>query len=47
MAATRPLIFQLYVTFQKSGQLVAEALADTGVRPEDAPLFNVLTVEAR
>jgi DNA-binding MarR family transcriptional regulator len=42
MASPRPLIFQLYVTFQKSGQLVAEALSGTGVRPEDAPLFSVL-----
>lgn len=37
-----PLIFQLYVTFQKSGQLVTDALAGTGIRGDDAPLFSLL-----
>jgi DNA-binding MarR family transcriptional regulator len=42
MAEPRPLIFRLYTTYQRSGQLVARALAGTGVRPEDAALYSVL-----
>jgi DNA-binding MarR family transcriptional regulator len=42
MPDTRPLIFQLYTTFQRSGQLVSLALEGSGIRPEDAALYNVL-----
>jgi DNA-binding MarR family transcriptional regulator len=37
-----PVVFMLYVAFQKSGQLVAEALAGTGIVPVDAPIYNQL-----
>jgi DNA-binding MarR family transcriptional regulator len=45
MAEPQPLIFQLYVTYQRSGQLVSRALAGTGIRAEDAPLYSVLDRE--
>jgi DNA-binding MarR family transcriptional regulator len=38
----RPLIFRLYTTYQRSGELVSRALAGSGIRPEDAALLNVL-----
>ena len=42
MSNSHPLLFRLYVTSQKSGQLVAAALAGTGVASEDAPLLSAL-----
>ncbi len=45
MAEPPPLIFRLYTTFQRSGELVASALAGSGIRSEDAPLYSVLDRE--
>lgn len=42
MPEPRPLIFQLYTTYQRAGRLVARALEGTGIRPEDATLYSVL-----
>jgi len=42
MPEPRPLIFQLYTTYQRAGRLVARALEGTGIRPEDAALYSVL-----
>jgi DNA-binding MarR family transcriptional regulator len=42
MPQPRPLIFQLYTTYQRAGRLVARALEGTGIRPEDAALYSVL-----
>ena len=42
MPEPRPLIFQLYTTYQRAGRLVARALEGTGIRPEDAALFSAL-----
>ena len=45
MPEPRPLIFQLYTTYQRAGRLVARALDGTGIRAEDAPLYSVLDRE--
>ena len=45
MAEPRPLIFQLYTTFQRSRELVASALEGSGIRAEDAALYSVLDRE--
>ena len=42
MPEPRPLIFQLYTTYQRAGRLVARALEGTDIRPEDAALYSVL-----
>jgi DNA-binding MarR family transcriptional regulator len=42
MPEPRPLIFQLYTTYQRAGRLLAKALEGTGIRPEDAALYSVL-----
>ena len=42
MPEPRPLIFQLYTTYQRAGRLVARALEGTGIRPEDAALYSAL-----
>lgn len=42
MPEPRPLVFQLFTTYQRTGRLVARALGGSGIRPEDAPLYSVL-----
>jgi DNA-binding MarR family transcriptional regulator len=45
MSEPRPLIFHLYTTSQRSGELVSAALEGSSIRPEDAPLYSVLDRE--
>jgi DNA-binding MarR family transcriptional regulator len=42
MTSRPPVLFQLYTAYQRVGRLVSEALAGSGIPPEDAPLYNVL-----
>jgi DNA-binding MarR family transcriptional regulator len=42
METRPPILFLLYGAYQRAGQVVSQALAGTGIAPEDAPIYNVL-----
>jgi DNA-binding MarR family transcriptional regulator len=37
-----PVLFDLYVTYQRLGELLDQALAGSRIAPDDAPLYNQL-----